>query len=285
MINSKRILVTGGTKSDVAAMAVFVINIKETNSHLFEKIVIFHDGISKKDQEKIKQIFNIEFILYHYGVKSRNDIIVNYFSPMLFCKYECFKLLEKYEEVVWSDYDVVVLDKLDEICTFKEKVFFNIVTDGKNTSDMFWENIQNEEIKGYDLDREGVCTPLFAISNKIRNAREICKWFYKKTKEYDQDLKLPEQAIISIGIQEFKIRYQSLDASVYACHPNDATGREIILHSYGNPKFWNGLYNKVWNERYNKWLSMGGSPYSDGKKKLRAKIRLILSRMLGIKAK
>ena len=38
----------------------------------------------------------------------------------------------------------------------------------------------------------------------------------------------------------------------------DALGKEIILHAYCQPKFWNGLNNAIWNEMYKEWKEMKG---------------------------
>ena len=93
-----------------------MINIAKTNRHLFVKIVIYHNGIKSKDKELIKRVFPTRFIDYSYHIKSRNDEVISYFSSMSFCKYECFGLLSDYDEVIWSDYDVVVKRELDDFC-------------------------------------------------------------------------------------------------------------------------------------------------------------------------
>lgn len=284
--NVKRVMVTGGTKSDVAAMAVFVMNVKKTNGHLFSKIIIFHDGISAKDQEKINEIMETEFVYYKLPFSVKNDIIINYFSPMLFCKYECFQLLDKYDEVVWSDYDVVIQEPLDEICQYRSGSYINIVADeNKTIRDMFYKEINTEEIFEFDLGKEGLCTPLFSISSKIGAYHDMYEWCYQKTQEYEAELKLAEQCIFSLLVQKFHIAYTKLDPKVYACHPRDSVGKEKILHSYGQPKFWNGLDNEEWNSLYRAWIKMGGTRYWDIKKKFFGKVRLLLSRIMGIRSR
>ena len=281
----KRVIVTGGTKSDVAAIGTFALNIKETNNHMFSKLIVFHDGISKKDQKIIRDIIDVDFIKYKLPFKSKNDVIVNYFSPMLFCKYECFKLLEKYDEVVWSDYDVLIKENLDEICDFKD-VGLIIVTDSRKTiRDMFYKEILNKEIYNYDLSKEALCTPLFSVSRKIGKYMDMYNWCYKKTEEYEEDLELAEQCIISLMVQQYATSYATLSPEIYACHPKDAKGKEKILHSYGQPKFWSGLKNDEWDRLYHIWLNMGGKPYNDMKKVLMSKVRLLITRILGIRSR
>jgi len=279
-----RVLVTGGTKDDVAPIAVFIMNIKQTNSHLFDEIVVYHDGISAKNQKLINQIYKTRFIEYDYKQKSSNDEVLSYFSPMVFCKYECIALLKEYDEVVWSDYDVVVLDKLDDFCMI-ENDEFNVLTCGDQLRTMFFKDIKNKEILEYNLECEGVGTPLFALSNKLRKIDEIYNWCYQKTVEWDEDIYLPEQCIFSIAVQKYGINLKRFEFSEYACYPTKVVGGEKIIHAAGQPKFWNGLKNDTWNAMYAKWLEMGGSRYSNFRKKMKRKYLFIVTRLMGIRGK
>lgn len=280
----KRAIVTGGTKSDVAAMAVLAMNIRETNSHLFDCLVIYHDGIKKKDQKLIQSIYNTKFIKYEYPNASKNDVILTYFSPMVFCKYECFRLLDEFDTVVWTDYDVVIQDKLDKICEFDNSCF-NIVKDPTTIREMFYKEIRNREIFNYDLNVNGFTASLFALSNSLDKFEMIYSWCYKKTKEWDEDIYLPEQCVLGLAAQEFHIKTSFIDGAIYGCHPRNAKGNEIILHAACQPKFWNGIYNGDWNRRYAEWLKMGGSPYNDRIKKIKNKWKLITSRIQGIRSR
>lgn len=280
----KRVIVTGGTKSDVAAIAVFAINIKETNADLFDKIIIFHDGIKKKDRERIQSIFNTEFIRYRYPNKSRNDVVMSYFSTMVFCKYECLNLLDKYDVVVWSDYDVTIEGSLKEICIFSN-TFLNVIEDPASIREMLYKEINEKNYLKYDLSRKGICMALFALSNKLLNYDEIYQWCYKKTLEYDKDIWLPEQCVFSLALQAFNINYACIEGAKYSCHPRNAVGDEVILHVAGQPKFWNGIYSEHWSRMYKEWLDMGGTPYFEKKKKLYSELRMIKNRLFGIRSK
>lgn len=280
----KRVIVTGGTKSDVAAMAVFAINIKETNADLFDKLIVYHDGIRKKDQIRIQSIFNTEFKRYRYSAKSRNDAIMSYFSTMVFCKYECLKLLDKYDVVVWSDYDVTIEGSLREICEFPNSCL-NVIEDRASLREMFYKEINEKKYLKFDLTCKGIYMPLFAISNKLPNYDAIYGWCYEKTVEYDEDIWLPEQCIFSLALQAFHVNYMCINEKRYSCHPRNAIGDEIVLHAVGQPKFWNGIYSEHWSRMYQEWIGMGGTPYSDKKKRLYSTLRLIKNRLFGIKPK
>lgn len=284
----RRALVTGGTRDDVAPMAVFAINIRNTNRELFDELVIYHDGIREKDQRLINQIFPTRFIKYEYPYKSNNDEVVSYFSHMVFCKYECFKLLEDYDEVVWSDYDVLVQKSLREICTIdyhSKIVSQNFLTCDVKLKSMLYRDIINKEILDYDLEEDGICTPIFTLSKSLSRYMEIYDWCYEMTEKWDDDLYLPEQCIFSLAVQKFDIKLNKFPFDKYACLPKDAVGDEVILHAAGQPKFWNGLDNDIWNEMYSEWLRMGGTRYSDLIKKLKRKMIFIKTRLGGMRAR
>jgi len=276
----KRALVTGGTYDDVAPIATFIINVARTNSHLFDEIVVYHNGIKKKDQNIINSIFKTRFIEYTYNPKNQNDEIALYFSAMVFCKYECFKLLAEYDEVVWSDYDVVIRGKLDDFCIIKE-ARFNILTCDDNLRSMFYKDIDLGRYSRYDLETDGVGTPLFALSNKLDKYQEIYDWCYQKTGDWCEDLYLPEQCIFSLAVQEFGIVLERFPFDKYACYPTRAKGDELIVHAAGQPKFWNGLEDKTWNDMYSEWLGLGGSRYSEIAKRVKRKYLFLLSRIKG----
>lgn len=278
------VIVTGGTKTDAAAMAVFAINIKETNADVFDKLVIFHNGIKKRDRERIQAIFNTEFIRYEYPRKSRNDTVMSYFSTMVFCKYECLRLLDRYDVVVWSDYDVTIEGSLKEITTFSNNCL-NVIEADRSIRRMFYKEINEQRLKKYDLTRNGILMSLFAISNKLPSYNQIYQWCYQKTAEYDGDIWLPEQCVFSLALQEFDIAYSCIEEKRYACHPQDAVGGESVLHAMGQPKFWNGLDNEHWNRMYQSWLEMGGTPYSEKRKRLYMKVKLVKNRLFGIRSK
>ena len=266
-MKKKTAIVTGGTANDVPAMACLVMNIKDTNPSLADEVVIYHDGILEKDQQLINSIFPTRFILYESPFKEVTDfgdVVTKYFSPMVFCKYECFKLLNDYECVIWSDYDVVIVDDISEL---KIKTVNGIrmdISEGSLVSESFKGDIKLV-LENYDLTREGISMGIFCLFNNLSNIQNIYNFCIKYTKKLASYLFLPEQAVINLMLQHFNIDV-SLNTPLgkeYTIHPiHDKNIRDVkIYHSYGQPKFWNGLYNKTWETNYKKWKRMGGTPY------------------------
>ncbi|UTC76296.1 hypothetical protein E4O03_06280 [Treponema sp. OMZ 792] len=261
-------IVTGGTSNDVPAMACLVMNIKDTNPTLADEIVIFHDGISEKDQKLINSIFPTRFILYESpfnDVTDFGDVVTKYFSPMVFCKYECFKLLEDYECVIWTDYDVVIVDDLSEL---KEKSSSGIeimISTSGHIYNAFQGNYSNLNfLKNMIWNERALYVP-FVLCDTLRDYKDLYAWCIEYTKRLAQYLLLPEQAVVNLLLQEFDIKagVTRIIDKIYSVHPSDSFKPSAvkILHAYGQPKFWNGLYNETWEKNYRHWIKMGGTPY------------------------
>lgn len=268
----KTAIVTGGTRKDVSAMGVLALNIKKITPNLADELIIFHDGISKKDREVISNIFPTKFYKYRFHVgwlNKRKSSSLRYFSTMVFCKYECFRLLEEYDSVIWTDYDIVILKDLTEL--HNSMVGMQIFESSDSLGKMFYEKYRNMEFAGYDMDSVGLGTPLFVLRKSIGDYMKYYQWCKKTTLEYAPYIYLPEQCIFTMLVQKFHIEYESLSNEKYVASPREDNNKEdiSIIHAAGRPKFWEGLRNEQWEDYYEEWIHRGGSKY---KKPLKEKL-------------
>lgn len=251
-------IVTGGTKRDVDAMAVLALNIQKVSPELADEMIIFHDGISPDKQKLIQQIMPTRFIRYKCPInwfRLMRNRTIRYFSPMVFCKYECFRLLEEFDTVIWTDYDVVIKENIDELKDRECKLNV-VINHDTQLRQMFYPTIKRENMEKYNMDDVCVTTPIFIMNRSLRKYMEYRDWCYDMTRKYVKYLYLPEQSIFTMLVQSFQIEYEELDMEVYCYHPQKATERTKILHAYGQPKFWNGLYDARWESYYRKWKEM-----------------------------
>lgn len=251
-------IVTGGTKSDVDAMAVLAINIQKKSPKLADELVIFHDGISLKDQKAIACIMKTKFIRYKCPInwfRLMSNKTIRYFSPMVFCKYECFKLLEEYDTVIWTDYDILIREDISELQNIDKNMAF-VVNEDTPLIKMFYPSIANKNMSSYELAAKSITMPLFVLKKELGDYMALYQWCYKKTRELLPYLYLPEQCIVTLLMQEFNLSYTSLSIPVYCLHPKEAIQETKILHAYGQPKFWNGLHNDMWQQYYKEWTRL-----------------------------
>jgi lipopolysaccharide biosynthesis glycosyltransferase len=278
----KTAIVTGGSKNDAPAMATLVINIKATNPDLADEIVILHDGISRKDQRIINGIFPTRFIKYSFpgDTSGFNKTITDYFTAMVFCKYECFRLLSEYRTVIWMDYDLVVCGDLSSFldsCPASARIMTSYVS----VAQSFHDSISSVDMSSFAMDDCAIALPWFVLHDSFPGYQECYEWCVKKTIEYGEHLYLPEQAIVSLMLQEFHIDTAPI-INVPDAHPLHSTAEEVeaakILHTYGQPKFWNGLNNAQWDDNYRTWLELGGSRFKPSLPLYRKLLRIIKQR-------
>ncbi|MDE5818723.1 MAG: hypothetical protein K2N41_02095 [Lachnospiraceae bacterium] len=253
-----RVLVTGGTKKDIDAMAVLALNVRDKTPNLIDEMVVFHDGVAEKLQRKFQTILPTRFIRYRCPIpkwKLWQNKIIRYFSPMVFCKIECLKLLEEYDTVIWSDYDVIIKEDISEL--LEEEQAFSFVCDpDKTMRDMFYKSIDRADVREFDLDGGCICTPLFVFHRDHQKFMQYYEWCIRAMQRYIKYLYLPEQAIFTMMVQKYRIPYSKLNEKIYCTHPKDDGEGIKIIHAYGQPKFWNGLENEDWNHYHKQWLEM-----------------------------
>ena len=259
----KTAIVTGGTAKDAAAMAVLMLNIKDTNPNLADEFVIFHDGISKKDQRLMQKIMPCRFIFYKSPFEQNKDFdksTLAYFSKMVFCKYECFKLLNEYKTVIWSDYDVVIYQDLSELIDFSDGNYIKMCQGGDNFRFQFNDKFDPSKYPQYNWKEPNIHMNLFAFTDSLPNAEKIYSECIKRTNEFAPFIKCPEQAILQMIMADEKMSYYPLAFNIYSVHPNDIAESPNckILHAFAQPKFWNGRNNQQWENYYNQWRKMGG---------------------------
>ena len=259
---------TSGSQSDVAIVfgitrelapavgSVLLDLVSEKIGRNFD-VHIFHDGISKRNKKTIKRIVEAKFIKYKPQISRVTKTVpsVRQFTPMVFSKYECLKLLKDYETVLWLDCDIIVQLSIDELFQYRDADMV-FVSGGRPVREQFVEPIEN-----YDMDRESMSAGVI-VFNRNRLSGIEYEYCFQQTEKYNSNLLMPEQGIFDLMIQDFGLTCVELSNETYACHPLSPNRNSAkILHAFGQPKFWNGRHHNHWEENSKVWISLGGSPY------------------------
>lgn len=278
----KKAIVTGGSLDQFPAIAVLAMQIAEHCPNIADELVIFHNGVVEEEQRRINQIFPCRFIEYSLPIKDDGKFtrtVWHYFTFMLFCKYEIFRLLDEYETILWTDYDVFILKDISELMC-KDEYPVKFMTSNLAIT-KFNETIYKHlnDIKDIDLLYGlSISCGLIVIHDSFPDYKKFYEDCIKLTTELSDSLVCAEEGIISILLQRYNINVGHIEPEIYCIHPNDYTGdtRVKILHAAGNPKFWNGLRYEEWDVMIKKWVSMGGKKIKNNKFVLKALIRDIL---------
>lgn len=233
-------------------VTIFYEDMLETDKRVFEKT-----GICNLIKYEMPEGF--EYSIRTRCPKFNNEEFAKHFSFLKFAKFEIFTLLEKYENAVWLDADISVQSDPYDIIHYPP---FAI------TADSPWP-VQNNfiaPIEGYDMNRAGVCSAVFLISDKMPRWREMREWCYRTAVKVSPYFKNIDQGIFNLLLQEFNIDYKLLPLREYQCIATNSEAITAKLAHFGTKtKVWTdtrlvSCFPEWWRV-HQLWLSLGGSDF------------------------
>ena len=259
----ENLIVLGMSSNLIFAGACAIQDLKRFGLDSKCDILLLTDRISSRDLNVLTERFQCrvgKYISPFSGIRFYLSKGVRIFTPVVFSKYECLKLLKEYKKVIWMDYDIVMTQRVDELL-FESRAGIRALMSPQSLSDCFYVPPRESFFTDH-----GIGTGLLVFDRKLQNFESLYDECIQLTERYVTNLYLPEQGVFNLVFGGNEIDVEWLDMDVYAVHPskvgeltNPSTVK--ILHSFGTPKFWNGLDNKQWMENYNNWISYGGSTY------------------------
>jgi len=124
MGEKKNIAITFGITGNYAfALGNVLIGLKKHSPNLNADIIVFEQGVSEKDKILLNSIIPCNFIQYKFpdDIFLTNDTLKR-FSELTFSRFECFKLLGQYKNVLWLDVEVLKERRkvlMQGLCIFK----------------------------------------------------------------------------------------------------------------------------------------------------------------------
>ncbi len=264
MINTNkkaRAIVLGATGNLSFAVANVLMGIKKRSPELKADFVIFHNDISENDRKLLNSIIPCAFINYEMPINTDGVKQSSFprYSKLAFSRYECFKMLDEYRQVLWIDVDILVQKDISGMFDYA-KTGLSLYQEAAPLQECF-----STAIDGYDMQDAHYNSGVLLLSDSLPDYREKADWLYKKTYELANYLKYADQGIINLLVQEFRLEVDKLPEK-FNCHSTKkASKNACIVHSYSPQKFWSwyekAYHFKEWDKNYKKWLKMGGSAY------------------------
>jgi len=253
-------VVLGATANMTFALASVIMDLKNNINRNFD-LIVYHKDISDKDQNLLNSIITCEFKDYELEPSDISNHSLNRYSLLAYSRYECFELLNNYKKVIWFDIDIFIKKDLSSLIDLE----INDVALWQNDIHKNGFNF-TKPIENYDMKSNYYNTGVVIFSDKMKNFELIKDWCYKKTIEYGKMLVCADQGIMNLAIQHFELKVTNLN-EIYNCHPEKPIiNNAVIVHPYAEEKFWNYYYNfNQWNNNYNNWLKLGGTPYKGAK--------------------
>lgn len=260
-MKKKVALVFGITFNFTFALANTLIGLKKYNNKFWNDIIIYHDGINKKDMEDINKILPCIFIKFsdEYSFNNIPKEAREKYSEACFYRYACFNLLKNYKSVIWNDVDILIQNSIKDLLKYGKKSGFAAT---KAIYPFMVENNFYELIDNYNMFVPMYNSGIIVLHDNLKNYENAFKWLIDKTVEYSNLLRWPDQGIINLFLQEFNIIVDEIDIDKYCCHPTllNKSKSAAIIHAYGDQKFWTSFEYKreypEWNENNSLWLKI-----------------------------
>ena len=219
--------------------------------------------LSAASKRILSTIPHVRLLEYAFpGTLPDTEAITN-FTAASFARYECFKLLTLYTQVLYLDSDILIRQELapvfNQITTGLGLVPDPDITPaGRNFS---------RPINGFAMQTRGFNSGFMALNRGGKwhsQGAEITRWLYQQTRKQATYLIYPDQGIINLALQQFHIQPTVLVDS-YNC-PASRPNRELktapIIHATGPRKFWCYYYFDEFYTSYTCWIKQGGAAVS-----------------------
>ncbi len=259
MSNNNCAIVVGINEQWVFAAATLLMSIRDGNLRDIEPdVIVIHDGLAEVDQNRLREIYPCSFLEFNHPVP--DNIRTSRGTHMKFSRLLCFDLLERYAKVIWLDADMLVLKPLDDLFGYGSTGI--AMVSHKQTLDQIYADTckawnSGEEHGKYSFDVEVFNTGLMVFSDQLANPGQLKDWCLEKMVAWSA-ANTSIQPVMTLMFQEFNINVEELPR-IYNCPLNERSDETVILHAWGNEKFWNRHYNAQWNKYYRQWRQLGGS--------------------------
>ena len=216
---------------------------------------------SKHTKDIISSCGTVKIIDYDLPADIPRNALVMRFTPALYARFEAFNLLDKYQNVICLDSDILVQKELiGAIDEMTENI--GLV---KDTLPFVSKNFLNP-IEGYDLSKPCFNAGFIVLKKQqfpVSCTRTAC-WLYSMLGEQVDNIELGDQGIINLSLQKFNLRPYVFSNlwNMPASNPRNKLNKAFIIHSTGHRKFWAYYYFHEWYSAYTQWNKKGGTPVS-----------------------
>ncbi len=220
-------------------------------------VVIFHNGVPAGDRALLARLRDCHFVPYRCAQSIRRNIpahALRAFSEIVYAKYECFELLNRYSRVIWLDTDILVRGDTAELLE-RGASGAAFAREDKPLRFNF-----SRDIEGFDMDRPFFNAGVFALSDALPGRESARDWLLDATVRHADRVIMGDQGILNLWLQHQRVEPAELlpEYNVFRHRPGAARAR--VVHAVGHHKPWMDFADPAWNADYVRWLALGGSP-------------------------
>ena len=111
---------------------------------------------------------------------------------MVFAKFECLKLLNEYETVIYTDYDVYITGNIFELENKSESGIKALISEGAVSNNFI------NKIDEYNMNEDSMLGGLIVFQDNLKDYNKLYDFCYNITLKYFYNLYFPEQVAFSL---------------------------------------------------------------------------------------
>lgn len=266
-------ILLAATKNSSFTIGTLLINIMDVMKQHVDVFYILHDGFNLEDQNimrKITQGKNIHFISFtqeeflHSLGKNQKDAANLFFlkrwTHMAFARFEAFKFLHECKSIIYLDFDVLLLKSIHELKKLQNKKYHFGARLGKTL-------LQTALPLEKEYSKERVYqTGILVFTDHISNPLQCYQFIYNQLSQHTKNWQ--DQGIFTLMVLKYHFKVKDFkDKYTGSTHYlTNLMQNASIVHACGtNSRFWNSKFcNQTWpkwQEYYEQWINLGGSPY------------------------
>ena len=259
-------IVLGVTSDYMFAAANVILAVEKHSPCLIDKYVVYHtkeDPVSDSDKKVAKKLCKkIEFRQFDIGKDLPQDHpLYKRYSPLFFCRFSIFDLLNEFDNVLYLDADLVIQKDISRIFKYKPMA-------GRPTVKNIRDRVTNKDYFNFTDDDFSPNGGLLFVSRELPNYKTYRKECCQILSELIaiNEPKFLDELTFGILNKRHNLGMKRLPRRFNCDCPWENSNEATIVHSINNDKFWDHLILKIlfpqWSTLNAVWEKAGGSSYT-----------------------
>lgn len=246
-------------KDYLFALGTMIVNLQATSPNSYSDIVVYSDGLSAEEKEKIQKIEkNTNFFDYSLNewIRDHKEItspqsqhFLNKYSHLAWSKYKVFEQLEFYKKILFLDLDMLIKNNISTLFKIDSLIAWR---SGQNFHGKFGNKKGLvEKVSTIPTNYPSPNGGLLYATDKI-NFKKFCKDARDFTVQFlDYFASGLDELAIAWAASQNNIPIHELAESEYNTLPAQYTTNTKVLHFMGEEKLWN---NELLQSIFPEWI-------------------------------
>jgi len=253
-VKKKCAIVLGITDDYTFAACNVLVGLKKHCGIFWDDVIIYCDQLSAENEKVLQRIMPCMLCRvedYDWVCQAKREIPDNRYSVATMFRYMCFDLLNEYQKVIWLDADILIQNDIVGLLDYADQSGYAATRSFEFTP---VEANFTKWIDGYEMFTTVYNAGMLVLSDVLPQREKIRDWCVRKTVELGKFLRMPDQGILNLMLQEFRITPEKIDIFKYCCFPDWKISTDVneayIVHPYSAKKFWN---DTELNRKFPEW--------------------------------